>query len=247
MAFDLGSIRRGPSIEPPRVVIFGPHGSGKTTWAAGAPSPIFILTEDGLGSIDTASFPLCESYSNVMDAIESLYTQSHDFQTVVLDSLDWMEPMIWRHVAKQHDKKDIEDFGYARGYTYAADQWRTVLAGLNALRTEKGMAVVLTAHSRVTRFDDPMSEPYDRYGLGLHKTAAAVVSEWADCIGFASERTRVQKTDVGFNKQARRAVSTGERVLHVSRTASYDAKNRYGITDSLPLEWAAFQAAVRGQ
>ena len=244
MAFDLSSIQRGKSAAPPRVVIYGDHGLGKSTFAAGAPSPIFICTEDGLGNIDTASFPLCKTYDDVLGCIGTLYQEEHDFRTVVLDSLDWLESLIWTHVAKAHDHDEIEDFGYGKGYTYAADELRSCLDGLNALRTERGMAVILTAHCSVKRFDDPTAEPYDRYVLKLHKHAAAIVQEWADVVAFAQMKVAVRKEDVGFNKKVARALETKERVLHTEKRPAFDAKNRFSLPSELPLSWSAFADAL---
>lgn len=245
MAFDISSIRRGPQHHPPRIVVYGEHGLGKSTFGASAPNPIFIPTEDGLGSIDTASFPLAKSYQDIRDAIGTLYREEHGFETVILDSLDWAESLIQAHVARQHGEESIESFGYGKGYVFAADAVREMLDGLNALRLEKSMAVILTAHCEVKRFDDPASESYDRYRLKLHKHAGAIVQEWADVVAFATMKTFVSGEDVGFNKKAKRAISTGERVMHLSRAPAYDAKNRYGMPDTLPLKWSDFAGALR--
>jgi hypothetical protein len=248
MAFDLKSLRRGRSFDPPRVVIYGEHGIGKSTFAASAPGLVFIPTEDGIANLETTSFPTCASYADVRDAIGALYDEPHEFAAVCLDSLDWLEALIWQHVCREHGKTSIEKFDFGKGYVFAADVFRELLSGFNALRTERGMAVILTAHCQIKRFDDPTAEPYDRYMPKLHKTASALVQEWADVVGFASEKMVVRKEDIGgFQKQARRAISTGERVLHVTRTAAFDAKNRYGLPDTLPLDWASFQTAISNQ
>ncbi len=244
MAFDLSSIRRGKSSLPPRIVVYGEHGIGKSTFGAGAPAPIFIPTEDGLGAIDTASFPLCKSYSDVLGCIGTLYQEEHDFRTVILDSLDWTEGLIWKHVCDEHGKQGIEGFDFGKGYTYAADVMRQMLDGFNALRTKRQMCVILIAHSQVKRFDDPTAGSYERFQLKLHRHASAIVSEWADVIGFAQHRLRVHKEDVGFNKKIARAVEAGERVLGVERSPAYDAKNRMGLPKELPLGWQAFAEAL---
>lgn len=241
MAFDLTSLKRGKSTLPPRIVIYGEHGIGKSSFAAGAPSPVFITTEDGLGSIDTTSFPLATSYADVMSAIGTLYQSEHDFQTVCLDSLDWLEKLIIKDVYAKYSEKER---AYGKENSLIADVFLELLAGLNALRLECGMAIILTAHCQVKRFDDPANDPYDRYILKLSKHAGAVVQEWADVVGFASDEVSIRKTDVGFNKETRRAVSRGERKLFVSRTPSYDAKNRFGMPDSIPLNWSAFVDAI---
>lgn len=244
MAFDLNSIRRGKSIEAPRVVVYGEQGVGKSTFAASAPAPIFIPTEDGISNIDTASFPLAEKYSDVVDAIGTLYNESHDFQSVVLDSLDWLEKLVWKQVAHTHEKTNIEELGYGKGYTFAADLFREILAGLNALRLEKNMAVVLTAHCQVKRYDSPISEPYDRFGIKLHKDAAGVIVEWADVVGFAAEPVVVRSEKVGFEKKVRRGIKHGERMLHVVPSPAYAAKNRFNITRDIPLDWSALVQAM---
>jgi len=244
MAIDLKAIQRGRQARPPRIVIYSEHGMGKSTFASQAPSPIFIPTEDGLGALDVAAFPLATTYQAVMDAIGVLYTDDHDYKTVVLDSLDWLEALVWGHVAREGGEETIEGFGYGKGYVYACDRFRDVLAGLNALRTDKGMAVILTAHSMVKRFDDPASEPYDRYMLKLHSKAAGIVQEWADVVGFIAQQMVVRKEDVGFNKKVARGVAIGGHVLHLKRTPAFDGKNRYSLPDAIPLGWGAFADAM---
>ena len=253
MAFDLSSIHRGFSSAPPRVVVYGDHGVGKSTFATCAPKAIVIQTEDGLGSLDCASFPFAQSKGDVMAAIKTLYAESdHGFETVVLDSLDWLEALIWKHVVdtKGKQSKDkiesIEDFGYGKGYAFAADEMRHVLSGLNALRTERGMNVVLTAHAAIKRYDDPTNAAYDRFAMKLHKHAGAIVQEWADVVGFAQIKTTVRQEDAGFGKKTSKGLSTGERVLHTQRAAAFDAKNRYDLPAVMPLDWGALSAAIKG-
>jgi len=244
VSIDLQAIRKGRQARPPRVVIYSEHGMGKSTFGSEAPNPIFIPTEDGLGSLNVEAFPLATSYQDVLDAIATLYTEEHEYRTVVLDSLDWLEALVWQHVAKEGDQENIEGFGYGKGYAIAADAFRNVLAGLNALRIEREMVVILTAHSMVKRFDDPASEPYDRYMLKLHAKAGSLVQEWADVVGFISQEHLVRKEDVGFGKKVARGVAIGDHVLHLKRTPAWDAKNRYSLPDAIPLGWASFADAL---
>lgn len=239
MAFNLKSVQRNESIAAPRVVIYGVEGIGKSTFAAGAPKPIFILTEDGLGSLAVDHFPLATKTSDVLEAIASLYSEKHAFGTVVIDSLDWLENIIWREVEAAHDAKDL---AYGKGAVIAAEKWREILAGLNALRNDKGMAVVLIAHCTIKRFDSPETEPYDRYQIKLQDRASALVREWADAVLFANYKTVVRKDDVGFNKTVARGVSSGERLLFTAERPAYMAKNRYALPDSISLSWEQFAA-----
>ncbi|MDR0869400.1 MAG: ATP-binding protein [Planctomycetaceae bacterium] len=44
----LQTIQTGKAQAPPRLLIYGTEGIGKSTFGASAPKPIFIPTEDGL-------------------------------------------------------------------------------------------------------------------------------------------------------------------------------------------------------
>jgi AAA domain len=242
MAFDLKSISRNDNTAPPRLMVYGVEGIGKSTFAAGAPDPIFILTEDGLGSLDVEHFPIAHSLDNVMDAIGALYAEDHPYKTVVLDSLDWLEAIIHREMEAKHDAKDL---AYGKGAMIAAQQWRDVLDGLNALRNDKQMTVILLAHNTIKRFDSPEVEPFDRYQPKLQERSNAVVREWADAVMFANYKTIVKKDDVGFNKTVARGISSGERMLFTTERPAYMAKNRYNLPDSIPLTWDAFANAIK--
>ena len=242
MGFDLKSISRNDTMSAPRVLVYGIEGIGKSTFAAGAPDPIFILTEDGLGSLDVEHFPIAQSLDNVMDAIGSLYAEDHPYKTVVLDSLDWLEAIIHREMEEKYDAKDL---AYGKGAMIAAQKWREVLDGMNALRNDKKMIVILLAHNTIKRFDSPEVEPFDRYQPKLQERSSAVVREWADAVMFANYKTIVKKDDVGFNKTVARGISSGERMLFTTERPAYMAKNRYNLPDSIPLNWDAFANAIK--
>ena len=241
MAFDLKSIRKNDAMSAPRIMVYGVEGIGKSTFGAGAPNPVYILTEDGLGSLKVDHFPLATSFQDVMDAIASLYKDNHAFETVVIDSLDWLEAIIQREIEQKYDAKDL---AYGKGSLIAAERWREILDGLNALRNDKGMAIILIAHTTIKPFDSPEVEPYDRYQPKLQERSNAVVREWADAVLFANYRTIVKKDDVGFNQTNNRGISTGERLLFTSERPAYMAKNRYNMPESIPLSWDAFAEAI---
>jgi hypothetical protein len=233
----LENIQSGKQPMPPRIEIYGQEGVGKSTMGAGSPNPIFIQTEDGLSEIDCRKFPLANSFTNVMEALNALYQEQHDFQTVVIDSCDWLERLIFDEVCREYGVRSIEkaDGGYARGYVHALTHWRKILNMLDALRNEKGMACILIAHSKIEKFEDPESSAYDRYSPRLHKHANALISEWVDAVLFATRKFRTQKEDAGFNRERTIAAPIGadggERILRT-------------VGGELPLSWNAFMAAM---
>ena len=246
MAINLSSISKTRrAAQPPRVVIHGPHGVGKSTLGANAYAPIFLPLEDGLTGLEVDAFPQLRTWPEVKEALRSLETEAHDFGTAVIDSLDWLEPIIWAELCRKHDKPSVESFGYGKGYTEALPMWRDFLDTLDRLRA-KGMAVILIAHSEIKRFDAPDSDPFDRYGIKLHKGASALVQEWADVIGFAQFETTIKKTESGFGAVKTRGIGTGRRLLHVVEKPAYVAKNRYGMDDTIPLDWTALVTAIQG-
>lgn len=235
----LSSIKRGQPPKPPIILMYGTHGVGKTSFAASAPEPVFIQLEDGLGQIEAPTFGLLKSFGEMMEAIGSLYSEEHEFKTLVIDSIDWAEPLIWDQVCKDNGWQSIEAPGYGKGYIAAVELWRVLFEGLNALRSEKGMTIILLAHSEIRRFDSPEAEPWDRYQPKLHAKASALVQELSDCVFFVNYRVSTVKSDTGFGKKVVRAVGAGERVLYTAERPSHLAKNRYSMPDTLPLSWDA--------
>jgi len=248
----LATIQRGRQTMPPRVLLYGTEGIGKSTFGAQTPKPIFIQTEDGLDEINCDKFPLATRYDEVLSALAELRREKHDYETVVIDSLDWLERLVFDKLCAEHNAASIEQVagGYSKGYTLALSFWRELIEHLNALRNARGMVVLLIAHSKVERFEDPESSPYDRYSPRLHKHAAALMSEWSDAVLFATRKMRTQSEDAGFNRKRTTAHAIGkaggERILRCVGGPSCVAKNRYGITEELPLSWGAFVAALSG-
>lgn len=243
MAFDLSSIKRTKRLRAPKIVIAGPGKIGKTTFAASAPNAIGILTEDGADAVDANAFPLATTLDDVYGAIETLLTEEHDFQTVFLDSLDWLEPLVNAHVCKANKWASIEAPGYGKGYVAAAEEWRSLLNGLEALRQQRSMAVILIAHDKIKHFESPLHDGYDQYVLKLHDRAAALVQEWADVIGWANYQVVTTESDAGYGKTETKARTTGKRILHVEPHPAHMGGNRFGLKN-MPLDWEAFSAAL---
>lgn len=247
MAMSLDDIQHGISAAPPRIIIYGVQGIGKTTMLAQAPAPIMIQTEDGEGVIDIPRFPLARSFDDVLDAIGVLANTDHGYKTVCIDSLDWMEPMVWGKTVAENPTTNksggvasgIESYGYGKGFAMAIDFWREYIEGLDYLRNNKGMMVIQTAHSKITRFESPDSDSYDKYELKLQHSAktsaSAFLQEHSDIVLFANYKIGMTEEKKGDQKR-KRAVGSGQRVLYTQERPAYAAKNRYNLPEQIPFD-----------
>lgn len=239
----LDSVTRIVQRMPDRLLLVGTEGIGKTSFAAEAPDPIFICAEDGIPAIlgEVPRFPAPESLADVLDAIRTLIREQHEFKTFVIDTVDWLEPIIWNELCARNKWENIESPGYGKGYVAAAEEWRKLLGALDILRNRKGMEVILLAHAAIRTFQNPMGGDYSRYEAKINKNAAALVKEWTDTNLFAIHEEFVRLDNKG--KETRKGISTGRRVIYTQRTAAWDAKNRYALPPELPLCYADYAAA----
>jgi hypothetical protein len=242
----LAKVVSGRVAKPMRVLVYGLEGVGKSTFAANAPAPIFLGAEDGTSQLDVQRFPQPGNWADVMEAVQVLTVEPHDYQTLVLDTLDWIEPLVWQQTCVAMAKpgkpplRSIEEPGYGKGYVEAGGYWRQLTAALERLRTARRMDVVLLAHSWIKTFKNPGGEDFDRYEMKLHKGAAGLWREWCDAVLFAAHDVTTYEDD----RKRVKGIGTGARVLRTEHNAAYDAKNRYDLPPALALDWEAFTEAA---
>ena len=237
-------IEKRPAPRPRRTVLYGVHGIGKSTFGASSPNPVFIQTEDGIADIDCDRFPLCTSFDQFTDQLYSLFTEEHEYKTLVIDTADWLEALIHKQVAEKAGVKSIDDIGYGKGFSQAVDVWRTVFEGLDQLVT-RGVGVLLLAHCQVTKFQDPAGDSYDRYSPKLHAKSSAVLQEWADEVLFGSYTVLTKSVDEGFNKKRTVPVGSKGRVLYASEAPSRLAKNRLAMPPEIGFSWSEYASYFR--
>lgn len=230
----LAGIQHGVQHKPPRIFLYGVHGIGKSTFAASADRPIFVPTEEGASEIDVDKFPLAKSSDDVLGSLRSLYKEAHEYKTVVIDSADWLEDYIQAELQKKYSDKEL---AYGKESVYLSQRLGDILVALNFLRDRRDMSIIIIAHSEIRRFDSPLTEPYDRYQPKLSRSFSHLMQEWADAVFFTTYDISVKREDVGFNKQVRRGISSGERLLYTEERPAFYAKNRYGLPSELPLDW----------
>jgi hypothetical protein len=245
----LTQVETKPNLLPPRIVIYGRGGIGKTTFAASIPGVVFLPAEEGEGVLHYARLPKPESFDDALAMIEELRTSDHSYRALAIDTLDHLEPLVWRktvEVANASSKKQmesIEDFGYGKGYVHADEHWRDLFAGLDALRRERKMTCVLLAHAEVKTVEDPTLGSFERVQTKLHKRANALAHEWADIVGFA-EIEKSARTDSEGKREVRLAIATGRRLLHLEDRGGFDAKNRYALPPCIDLSWDTLRSEL---
>jgi len=254
MAFNLESISTGNKNRPPRIVFIGVEKIGKSTFAAGSERPVFIPIkgEEGIDDLEVKQFPTSKTLKDVIECLYSLYSTSHDYGTVVIDSASTLEPLIWAETCFRNGNVDsIEKVGkgYGKGYAEATYRWREILEALDNLRSERDMASIIIGHAKVKRFDDPCGDSYDQYQIDVNEKAANILYRWADVILFANTKVIVKKEDVGFNKEKSRGidVSNGARFLYTQKRPAHPGGGRgvYGkLPYELPLSWNSFIDAI---
>jgi hypothetical protein len=226
----LANIHKCAATLPPRILIHGQPGVGKTTLASKFSASVFLQTEDGVpGDLKLASFGLLSSYAEVREALAALGSEPHDYKTIVVDGLDKLEGLIWSDVCDTNKWPSIEAPGYGRGYVIADRWWRDFLAGLDWLRRERGMTIVLLAHSAIETVSDPRAPQYTSYQLRLHKRGRGIVQDEVDAIAFLATDVAVISEDAGFNKKRNRADGGSTRWLHFEGRPAFVAKSRFDL------------------
>jgi len=222
-------------------MLYGVHGIGKSTFAAQAPAPLFIQTEDGIGDIEVDRLPLCASWADIVDCLQ-FAIESPDYKTVVLDSLDWAEKLIWAKVCKEANVLSVTQIDYGKGYGIAMSYWESLVGGLDAI-VASGKSVIALAHHEIEAVKSPYGEAWDRYRPKLHKSASAYVQEWADEVLFATYDVSTKEVK-GSHGSKREIPISSDRILYCTEKPAHYAKNRCKLPDSIPFSFEKFASLV---
>lgn len=217
-----------------KVIIYGPEGIGKTTLAASFPNPVFIDTEGSTKNFDVARFPAPTSWEMLKQEAEYPLTHPGEVGTLVIDTADWAEKLCNRCVCQRAGKKGIEDFGYGKGYVFSAEEFGRLLDSLDRV-TLAGTHVVVTAHTTLRKVEQPDEmTSYDRWELKCSKYLSPLIKEWADMVLFCNYKTIVVKADGSQKGKAQ----GGRRVMYATHHTCWDAKNRHGLPDEMPMDYS---------
>jgi len=237
----LSQVTKGLVESPHLILIYGTDGIGKSTFASEAPSPVFLGGEEGTKRLDVARLPAPNTYDDVLVQLKELTNDTHNYRTLVVDSVDWLEPLIWEYICKKEGVSSLEKVGggYGKGYTEAQLTWRDFCKKLQELQSKTGMHVILVGHSFIKPFHDPeVNVSYDRYIIKMHDKSASILREFVDAVLFANFET-IAKEGEGIKKA--KAYGDGTRVLYTERRPAFDAKNRLGLPFQMELSWGTFE------
>jgi hypothetical protein len=251
MPFDIASIVTSRAQKPPRIILIGGEKVGKSTWAAGAPSPLFIAVkgETGLDNLDVPMIPQpVGSFDELLDVLRALAEQEHDRKTVVIDSITTFEPLLIEHACKIEGVPGVQKLGggYGAQEGVLVGYARTVMDWLDYLRDVRGLGCILIAHIKPNpkTFNDPETDPYDTYKAEMRDSLASAYYRWADAILFATTKKYTKQIDAAGGKKITHAIGNGERVMYTEKRPAWTAGNRYGLPFELPLSYPAFAAAL---
>lgn len=233
------NIKKGVTPMPELICVYGESGVGKTTFASGFPNPIFICAENGMGEIDAPHVEV-KNFNEFKAVL--LDKDLEQFDTIVIDSLDWLEAMIYRWMMEKYEVDTVQKVGggYGAYVSVALTMWQKIIEHLSALRA-KGKNLVLISHYQIKPYHDPEQvEAYDKYRLKLQDKVSALITEWVDILMFAKFETFV-KVESGMKKN--KAISSGRRVAHVYSKASFDAKTRFEMPESFDFSYEDYRKA----
>lgn len=224
-----------------KVVVYGPEGIGKSTLAAHFPRPVFIDTEGSTRHMDVSRTDKPSSWTMLMEQVQYVRSDPGVCSTLVIDTADWAEQLCIASICADKKLSGIEDMGYGKGYVYLAEEFGRLLNLLEEI-VGRGVHVVLTAHAMMRKFEQPDEMgAYDRWELKLQKKTSALVKEWSDLLLFANYKTLSVAAD---DKGKKFKAQGGRRVIYTSHHPCWDAKNRLGLPEELPLDFSALEQYI---
>lgn len=231
-------ITKGKIPSAQKIVVYGPEGIGKSTFASMFPNPVFIDTEGSTKYMDVARLPKPYCWSMLMDDVNYVYKKPDVCDTLIIDTADWAENLCSVDLCANSKKTGIEDFGYGKGYVYLAEEFGKLLNRLEEI-VDLGVNVVFTAHAQMRKFEQPDEMgAYDRWEMKLQKKTAPLLKEWADAVFFINYQTYVVNVDgQGVAKGKNKAQGGGKRVMHTEHHSCWDAKNRYSLAPEVEFDY----------
>jgi hypothetical protein len=228
-------IARAKSNAVPIMLLYGDAGRGKTTLATKAPKALLLPLERGLPrGVEVDAVQGLDSFDKVMSTLLAIHSDPRGYDSLVIDTLDALEPLVLEHTCAKNNWKNIEAPPYGKGWVAADDEWRRFIRGITAIRDKHNMTVVLVSHAEVIRVEDPRAPTFTSYSPKLNKRARALVVDACDVVGFLAEDLRTVSDDSGFRERVRASAGNG-RYLFLEGRPAFAAKNRFRMPEKVPI------------
>lgn len=239
----LDQVQQHKQMKPLKMLIYGDNGVGKSTFCSQAPQPLMLDLEGNIDHLNTPKL-VVRTFEDLQATLQALGSEEHDYQTVVVDSIDTLEQLFWLRICYENQVSSIEDarkLDYGRGYVLAQSLWKAFLDALDQLREKKKLNIILIGHAAVvSRVDKTSGETFERTELRIHKKAAGLLGDWCHCIAYA----HVPLTFSHSGKKPARVCSSGSRLMAMTGSATFFAKNVYDLSSPISLDWDTFSTAI---
>lgn len=232
------NVTSGIVARPVKCCVYGVEGIGKSTFASKFPDPLFFDLDKGTARLNVKRVTDIQSWPQLMQSVEEVWKNPGLCRTLVIDTADAAERLCISHICAKKEKSGIEDFSYGSGYSYLVEEFARFLLHLETCVTQ-GINVVILAHAvlKTITMPEEMGQ-YDHWELKLStKTTnkvAPLVKEWADMLFFANYETIL----VEDGKLKKKKAMGGKRMMWTSHTTFADAKNRFGLPEKMPFDYA---------
>lgn len=215
-------------------LIYGPPKIGKSSFAANFQDAIFLATEEGLNHLSVfkktiASWKEFKEVCNELVAGKTAGT--HNFKTVVVDTIDNLHKMATEAVQDSHKVEHISDIpGFAKGFALLNSEFHRVMTQLSKI----GMGLVFISHSKTIEVDERIGK-YSKTIPTLPGEARKTILGMADFILYLN-------SVVGNDGD--KAVE--KRVIHTKASKYFEAGDRTGrLPEMIPLDYPTFEAEFK--
>ena len=249
--FDIKMVQA--EVPPPRLLLYGDPGVGKTTFAASGIDPIIIATESGAQGVDVYRLPnegVCNDWGELMECVDVLAGGKHDRKTVAVDTVNQAVTLCEEYVCKRdfggvwNPTRGQEGFNsYGKGNFAVAQEIKKLLNKLDKLQNQ-GVMVILCAHTGQHKVANALGSDYTAFGADVPKQSWAVLSSWADQIAHATSVVRT----VSREGEKVKAISGGsERWMIFEPEPGRIVKSRagYEMPPKVLFDYSSYSAALK--